>query len=52
MMGFAVIAVGWLLLVVALVLLFGVWPLVPAGVAMMLVGSLVNLDRLRGSSDA
>ncbi len=47
MIGLGVVAAGWLTLVVALVLLFGAWPLVPAGVVMMIVGAFVDLDRAK-----
>ncbi len=47
MIGAGVVAAGWVLLLVALVVLFGAWPLVPAGVVMMVVGTFVDLDRVK-----
>lgn len=47
MIGAAVVAAGWVVLLVALVVLLGVWPLVPAGVVMMVVGLTVDLDRVK-----
>ena len=46
MIGAGVVAAGWVCLLVALVV-FGAWPLVPAGVVMMAVGTFVDLDRVK-----
>lgn len=51
MIGLCVIALGWVATVVALILLLGLWPLVGAGVATMIVGALVDLDRVKESPD-
>jgi hypothetical protein len=47
MIGFAVAAAGWVVFVVGLVLLLGVWPLAPAGLVMIVVGLVVDLDRVK-----
>lgn len=50
MMALFVVAAGWVLLVVALTLLLGVPVLIGAGVVMMLVGVLVDVDALSDRS--
>lgn len=47
MIGFGVVVAGWVTLLAALVVLLGVWPLVPAGVVMIVVGLSVDLDRVK-----
>lgn len=52
MIGLFVILAGWLALVVGAILLWGVVPLLAAGVVMMCVGLLVDLDRVKESQRA
>lgn len=52
MIGLSVIAVGWILVVVACVVLFGAVALVPAGVVMILVGLIADLDAVRSPKRA
>jgi hypothetical protein len=52
MIGLFVLLAGWLSVVVGFVLLFGVWPLVAAGVLTMAVGAFVDLDRVKESPNA
>ncbi len=47
MIGLSLIAVGWVCVVVACVVLFGSVALIPAGVVMMLVGAFVDLDPVK-----
>jgi hypothetical protein len=47
MIGAIVAAVGWLMIVVALVVLWGPIALAVAGVVTLLVGLFVDLDSLR-----
>ena len=47
MIGLFVILAGWLAVVVGAVLLWGVVPLVAAGVVMIAVGLFADLDRVK-----
>lgn len=52
MIGPSVIAVGWLLFVVAAVIMWGPVALAVAGVVMVLVGLFADLDSLRSPKRA
>lgn len=47
MTGLFVALLGYVAAVVGLVLLVGVWPLIPCGVVLMAVGLFVDLDRVK-----
>jgi hypothetical protein len=44
MIGLATVGAGWVLLVVALAVVAGVWTLIPAAVVMIAVGLFADLD--------
>ena len=48
MIGYGVVAVGWVVLVVGLCLVLGLWPMIPAGAVMVAVGLLVDLEPGKG----
>lgn len=50
MIGQVVVAAGWVLLVVAVCVVVGVWTLIPAAVVMMVVGLFVDLDPVKESA--
>lgn len=52
MIGLAIIAIGWLLIVVTAVILWGPVALGAAGVVMVLVGLFADLDSLRSPKRA
>lgn len=50
MIGYGVVAAGWVLLVAALCVVVGVWALIPAAVVMIVVGLFVDLDPVKEST--